>query len=504
MRVLIDTNIFIHRENYHQVPKTLQELLRILNTLKVEIIVHPRSIDEIKNDHNEDRKNIALSKCYTYPQLESPPNPRSDESFLKTVGLPSDPHDRVDDALLYAVYRDAVDFLISEDKRIHNKAQRLNLTDRVFSSEEALTFFKRDFSNMKVKHPPALKEEYVYNLNVKDQFFDSIKEEYLGFEDWFRKVSREGRRCWVYFEGDNSINALLIFKVENESIASVPPLCAKKRLKLCTFKVEHLGHKIGELFVKLSVQYCVKNNIDEMYLTHFTKEDDFLANLLTEYGFSSVAKKDGEDVYLKTLILEKKKAKCLSTFEISTLYYPCFYDGICVKKFIVPIRPKYHDRLFIEYTGRQTTIPEHVGEFIVEGNTISKAYLSHSNISKISKADILLFYRSKDKMELTALGIVENVFFRLRDKDKVLKLVGKRTVYDDKEIEEIVKQPTLVILFKWHCYFPKPIKIDQLKKMGILAKAPQTITKIHHNKYLKIKGEGGLDERYTLDQARIL
>jgi hypothetical protein len=38
----------------------------------------------------------------------------------------------------------------------------------------------------------------------------------------------------------------------------------------------------------------------------------------------------------------------LAPTEISKRHWPCFYDGPNVKKFIIPIRPVYHDRLFVE------------------------------------------------------------------------------------------------------------------------------------------------------------
>jgi len=304
----------------------------------------------------------------------------------------------------------------------------------------------------------------------------------------------------VYFEADGSIGALLIYKVENEPIDSTPALPAKNRLKLCTFKVTHTGYKIGELLIKLSVQYCVQNNLTEMYLTNFPKEEDHFANLIAEYGFQKIAsKKNGEDVYAKKLIPEKEEVGSLSPLEISKLYYPSFFDGPRVRKFMVPIRPEYHNRLFIDYEGRQTTIPEHVGEFIIEGNTISKVYLSHSKIRKISKGSLLLFYRSGARKELTSLAVVEKAFFGLKDRDRVIRLVGKRTVYSTEEIEEFVKKPTLVIFFRSHFHFPKPLRLDELKRMEILKNAPQSIITIPHQKYLQIKRESKINERYTFN-----
>ena len=131
MNILIDTNIFIYREDYHIIPENLQNLLKILNSSKVEILIHPKSIEELHRDHNEDRKKVVLSKINTYSKLELPPDPTKDANFLNTVGHPLKPNDYVDNAVLYAVYKDAVDFLITEDKGVHTKAIKLNIKDRI-------------------------------------------------------------------------------------------------------------------------------------------------------------------------------------------------------------------------------------------------------------------------------------------------------------------------------------------------------------------------------------
>ncbi len=504
MRILIDTNIFIYREDYHIIPENLQKLLKILNTLVAEILIHPKSIEEIHRDLDEDRKRVVSSKINTYASLELPPDPNKDNNFMGIVGHSLKPNNYVDNAILYAVYKDAVDFLITEDRGIYNKAVKLNLKDRVLSIEDALSIFEKNFLGKKVSSPPALKAEVVYNLKINDPFFDSLKEEYgeNKFEAWFKDISREGRKCWVHFKEDDTIGALLIYKGEDEPIDSIPTFPQKKRLKLSTFKVTHLGHKIGELFIKLSVDYAIKNNLAEIYLTHFTKPEDDLVDLITEYGFNKVAYKitnnREEDVYIKELLPDKEKLSSLRPLEVAKNFWPNFYGGAKINKFILPILPEYHERLFIEYKGRQTKLPEHLGEFIIEGNTIKKAYICHSRITKISPGDILLFYRSQDK-ELTSLGVVEKVYSGLQDKDKIARLVGKRTVYSIGEIDEMAKKPTMVILFTWHFHLPTPLKLDELKRMNVIKGAPQSIAQISHDQYLKIKTNGGIDERLAVN-----
>lgn len=503
MRVLMDTNIFIYREDFKVMPENLQKLLRILNMQKVEILVHPKSLEDIKRDPDEKRKKITLSKINTYPELEDPPNPDKDDFFISVVGPPITPNDVVDNAILYAVYKDAVDFLITEDRGIHKKALKLGIKDRVLSIEDAISIFEKDLPVEKVSRPPALKEEQVYNLNVDDPIFDSLKEEYPRFENWFKKISREGRKCWVNFNDDGSIGAILIYKIENEPINSVPPLPAKKRLKICTLIATRTGYKVGELFIKLAVEYAIKNNLEEIYLTHFTKEKDYLVNLITEYGFNKVAYKltNGrkEDVYLKEVFVAKENLRNLPPVEISKKYWPNFYDGPKVKKFIVPIKPEYHERLFIDFKERQTKLHEHFGEFIIEGNTIKKAYLCHTRTRQISPGDILLFYRSHDRQEITSIGVVEKFFPSLCDENEIIRIVGKRTVYSIDEIRQMVEKPTTVILFTWHFHFSEPLKIDKLKEWRILSMAPQSIVSISHRKYLTIKEKGGIDERFTVN-----
>jgi len=498
MRILLDTNVYIYREDNRIISNNLQALARILNKMKTDILIHPLSIEELKGDKNEERRKVILSKVHSYRLLESPPVPSNDHKYLDKVNWSKHGKDRVDNSILYAVYKDAVDFLITEDRGIHEKAKNLGIDNRILLIDDALEIFEKNAIEPKITSPPALKEDFVYNLNLNDPIFDALKKDYLEFKDWFKKISRQGRKCWVYFREDKSIGALLIYKIEDEPIYSNPPLSKKKRLKISTFIVRHVGHKIGELFIRLSIDFAVKNNIFEIYLTHFTEPDDRLVQLITEYGFYEAAVNDrGESIFIKKLVtpegFEYKRP-----IEVTKKFYPSFYDGKRVGKFIIPIQPKYHDRLFTDSRVRQTRIIEH-GEFITEGNTIKKAYLTHSRIQRIGEGDIILFYRSHDQSKVTSLGVVESVYRRIRNTDEIVRLVGKRTVYSKDEIDELIKKPTTVILFLHHFHLKNPLHLTELKEMGILSSAPQSIVEINNEGYNKIKNRGGIDEHFTVN-----
>lgn len=508
MRILLDTNIIIYREDPEVLAENLQFLMRTLNDEKKDIVVHHLSIEEIKKDPDENRRKINLSKVQTYSTLKNPPSFEKDFQFNSILKSPKNTHDYVDHVLLYAVYKNAVSFLITEDKAIHKKAFKLKIDERVLSIDEALSVFK---SVQLPSTPPAIYKDKVYNLDINDEIFNSLKEDYHPeFEEWFEKIKLQGRDCLVYRNKDGSLGALLIYKDENERIPlKTESLPAKERMKIATLIVSSKGNKIGEFFIQWATNYAIKKNFSEMYLTHFIKPDDYLVYLIEEYGFINVGqnniintKGDYENVFVKYLNPTHELVESIQkdpSKQLSKVFYPKFHDEKHVKKFIVPIWPQYHEKLFIG-TERQSTLYEHDHGFIVEGNAIKKAYLSHSNIRKILPGDLLLFYRTNDLKAITCIGVVEKVIPDLENADEITKEVGKRTVYSPKEIKEFAnnESPTLVLLFIFSTRLPNNVNIDTLKELGVLSAAPQTITEISHEVYLKLKKEGGIDESFTI------
>ncbi len=501
MRVLIDTNIVIYREDAQIISESIQKLTRLLNHLKITILVHPLSLQELERNPNRIQKNVMVSKILSYPPIESILDPSNDEFFLKTIQSSSRRNDLTDNAILYTVYRNAVNFLITEDLGIHRKASRLQIEDKVLTIDEAIDFFKRDLQDHDVISPPALVSEYVYKLDVKDPFFDSLKPQYPGFEGiWFPKICSEPRRCFVNFQG-NRIGALLIYNIEeNDGIKdSNPPLPNNRRLKLCTFKVSNNGQKIGELLIKLSIQIAIKNKISEIYLTHFIEENDSLVNLLLNFGFYYFGKKpNGEAIYLKNILGTQKDATLLTPNEFNKKFYPSYYDGEKVKKFIIPIKPVFLERLFTDLPDRQSSIFEHHGDFYSEGNAINKIYISRTKSKKLKQNDVILFYRSHHNQAITSLGVVDGFYPDLSDNDSIMEKVFRRTVYSRKEIEEMPK-PVSVISFKYHFHFPRHIPYSELIKMNLIKTAPLSVNELNEESYRKIKELGGLDERFAFN-----
>lgn len=501
MRVLIDTNIFIYREEDHVVSSDLASLHRILNELKTELLVHPLSITELEKDNDDNRRQINLSKIEVYSVLDNPPDYKADIKYIEAVGAPKTEHDRIDNAILYCVYRNAVDFLLTEDREIHKKAQGLGIEARVFLITEALEFFNRQIPPKdQVATPPALIQDSVFNLDIEDPIFQSLIDSYPKFREWFAKVQREGRKCYVNKRSDGSVGALLIYKIEDEPIPSIPPLPKKKRLKIATLKVTHIGYKIGELLVKVSIDLALRHDIDEIYLTHFIEPEDHLVELISDFGFYDAGILPGErpeTVFVKHLKPPAADISLLKPEEISRIYYPSYYDGESVNKFIIPIQPEFHDKLFTDFQkGRQSKLSEHMGEFVTEGNTIKKAYLTQSKIRKLKPADIILFYRSKDLKAITSIGVVDQ-FIPDIPPDKIMGIIGMRSVYSKEDIERSIKNRS-IILFRHHFHLKESISLDTMKQARILKEAPQSVGEINQDAYGWIKINGGIDESFTV------
>jgi len=125
MRILLDTNIFIPLEDSSKVlDDSLCDLVKLANQHGHHLLVHPASKEDIARDSDGQRRAISLSRINKYPLLESPPDLSSEKLLVLGLSQSKD-NDRVDNLILYALLRDAVDLLVTEDRGMHKKSIQL-------------------------------------------------------------------------------------------------------------------------------------------------------------------------------------------------------------------------------------------------------------------------------------------------------------------------------------------------------------------------------------------
>jgi ribosomal protein S18 acetylase RimI-like enzyme len=434
---LIDTNVIIGLEDNHEVQPAFAALLSVAAKHKVDVMVHEAARDDIARDKDGQRRAISLSKLDKFQALKKVRG-LAVEDLQARFGPLNRPNDIVDATLLDALDREAADFLVTEDRGLHERARRFSpeLGRRVLFVADAVQLLKTTFEP--VEAPVRYVEEVSANeIQLTDKIFDSLREDYDGFDGWWReKCVRERRECWAVF--DEGLAGLIVRKDEaaarTDATTKVP-----KILKICTFKVrpEKRGVKLGELLLKKAFWFAQANSYDLIYLTTYESQVA-LIDLLEYYGFRhSATKTDGELIYEKTFARSQlAPIPGLSDYELDRLNYPRFVTGPTVRAFGVPIREAYHDTLYPDL--RNPKEPDLFETFGITGgpkrpgNTIRKVYLCRAQSSLGPPGSLLVFYKGKSvdapSQALTAVGIFEELTIAESTKDLML-LTGGRSVY---------------------------------------------------------------------------
>lgn len=496
VRILLDTNIVIPLEDSSQVlEESLSLLTRLAHDNGHQLIVHPASYDDINRDADIQRRTISMSRIRKYSVLQDAPALANEERVQ--LGLRQhDENDRVDNVIVYAIYRDAANILISEDRGIHKKAASIGIGDRVHYIQQAAAFLENLHARVEVALP-NIEEVPIHQLDLASSFFDSLRAGYPGFDEWYRRTARSGRSAWVHRDDHGQLGAIAIYKEEINPIVTDENRALRGRvLKLCTFKVgESLrGRKLGELLLKASFRYATCNNYEFIYLTMRPDEQEFLQDLCEDFGFYYYGRYSGDAVFVKDHPASPPVVE-IDAMDYHRRFYPHFRCDEAVAKFIVPIRPEFHEILFPDIQNQPSLFVT-----ATAGNAIKQAYLSHARILGIKPGDILLFYRSHDQMAITSIGIVE-MAEDLKDRDKILQLVSKRTVYSYEDIESMAHKKTKVILFRLAIHLQRPISYKWLLEFGMVRGQIQTIRRIDNVNFGQLVNEWGIVNCFYADQA---
>ncbi len=486
MNLLIDTNIVIPLEpsSFLDLSVNTETAIKFHNLAHQShniLCVHPAINYDLSRDNDKKRAGIREKLIKRYKIIPSPP----DISILseEAVGCPEiGSNDYVDNCLLAAVKADAVDFLITEDRNIHRKAERIGLQSRVLFLNDALSFL-HDLFDITPLPPPSVTKCYVHELNQEDEIFNSLREDYSPeFDEWLRKCKREQREAYIiHDEGDICLAGLIILKQEN----GLPTGRFGKTLKLCTFKVSesNSGNRYGELLLKTVCDYASKNNYMYMYFTAFAKQESLLA-FADSFGFEILdsASREKEKIVQKYLVYSSTDMATLSPFEFHLRFGPRAISFNSNSTFIVPIIPQYHKVLFPELE-KQTVL---IYDLRPCGNSIRKAYLCHSQIKKLCVGDNILFYRSHDLSALTAVGVVEDTLCST-DADSLARYVGVLTVYRYDEIQSLCNKPVLAIKFRFVKELDDLVTLKELRDNHVIQGQPQSISKVPKEKIEWIK-----------------
>lgn len=286
----------------------------------------------------------------------------------------------------------------------------------------------------------AYKWKKLFECNIYDPFFDSLKEDYPEFEEWFLKKTKNGDSAFTYSD-DCGLGAFVMLKYDEcEEIECLDgtKLPARKRLKISTLKLaDHVqGNRLGEGAIGIALWKWMESDDDEVYVTVFQKHNK-LIDMLEKFGFSNVSKnKRGE------LILLKSK----NDIDFSTPYtsFP-FVSKTQNEVTLLPIEAEWHDKLF-PYSELKNTIQE--TEEFAAANGITKTYICfpYSAPSYKENQPIMIYRKAKEiqnrtyKSVITSYGTIVKFYeikrdgIALKSISEFKQIVGNKSVFSDDEI----------------------------------------------------------------------
>ncbi|MGY3750761.1 hypothetical protein [Vagococcus acidifermentans] len=301
----------------------------------------------------------------------------------------------------------------------------------------------------------SIRKKKFKDCNIENEFFNSLKDDYPKFKQWFLKKAEN--EVYTHYDSEGNIQGFLYLKEEDETECyndMEHPLPPMRRLKIGTFKISENGYYMGERFFKVIFENAIRNNFNEIYVTIFSHHDQLIL-YLERFGFKQTTKllSTGELVFVRNL----------QNFEDN------FYQGYPILNtieknfFLLPIRPEYHTKLLPDAILKTEDNKNYIDNNKA-GNTLKKVYFGKNLWKhKPNNGDIVFFYRTKDHSNaspahyqsvLTSIGVVSNYGMAsglsLSDLDKLLT----KCVLETSEISQI-KNPNNKYRFLEFTYFGK-------------------------------------------------
>ena len=499
-RILLDTNIIIERESLisdkDNIANKVMISLKHLGDLNCNLFYSAKSIDEISRYKNKVVRDSVLAKLSSsYCRLQEI-NYEIDEFFKKSLSdFSSNDNSSIDNYLLFQLYNDRCDFLYTEDLGILNKAKKLYLDDRILTSDRIIAKINEASKLLKEYKSSFINLIHFKDVNLNDVFFESLKVDYPGFENWFKKKANEF--CYIY-EKDDGIKGFLYLKVEDEnenySDFEKPFFEKKKRLKVGTFKIISTGLRLGERFIQIIVDNCLSKKLDEIYVTLFEnkrEEVSHLKDLLKTWGFEEYTYKSNGELVLV------KKINCFDASKSIKANYPLNRNN--PSYFFLPIKPSYHTVLFPDL---KLKFENNENKEMACNYALEKKYITKFNkVINWKKGDVLLIYRigEEDRAKkysscVTGIAVLDDVK-KCDTVDEMLSLVKNKSVFDESEVINLFNGNYRTVI---SLIFVKPLKkkviLNTLREKGIIGETEgaRILDKLTEKEYNMIINESEL------------
>ncbi|MDY0278067.1 MAG: hypothetical protein RBQ97_08280 [Acholeplasma sp.] len=435
MKILLDTNIIIDRESHNTKNLSIGNLYKWIDKMKYEKFIHPDTFNEMMKYHDETLNKSMAIKLSSYESLTI--NEDYSTDFLKVINKYSlKPNDEIDNSMLYQVFINRVEIFITEDQKIIKKALELGLENRVLTINRFITKMVNENPELIDYKVLPIKKIKLGLLDLSNPFFDSFKESYKEFRNWFNSKSNEFAYACIQ---NNDILGLLFIKSENETTAYndiSPSFSICKRLKISTFKVEAVGFRLGERCLKIVFDNALKLNVDEIYVTLFDNiNTSSLKALLLRWGFCVHGHKISNDG--SELVLVKKLKQYNKNLSVKENFPNIEMN---VSKYFLPIKPEYHTNLFPDsMLKNEKTDKSLITDLVAHRFALQKVYITQLIPRNVKPGSLVFIYRMGDKEPkryssvLTTIAVIDSIKVA-NSLDELKNECKNRSVFTENEL----------------------------------------------------------------------
>ncbi|SHM95742.1 hypothetical protein SAMN02746066_04091 [Anaerosporobacter mobilis DSM 15930] len=338
-------------------------------------------------------------------------------------------------------------------------------------------------------------------INLSDHFFDSLREDYVGFEDWFHKKAEEF--AYVHYDKESNLDGFLYVKLDGTYINDVEPVIkSEKIVKIGTFKINPHGTRLGERFIKSALDYAIEEKASVCYVTIFEKHSA-LISLLQKYGFQKYGVKkssNGEE-----LVLLKELTN--TTGNVIT-DYPLINTN-SKRKFLLSIYPNYHTVMFPDsmLNNESSTMLKDVPYT----NSIHKIYICRmEGVDSLQNGDIIIVYRTAEAGKnaeyssvVTSVCIVETVKSQneFKDFEDFYRYACTYSVFDKDDLSKWYKKGNCIAInMTYNCAFKKRITRHELiESLGLPRSNYWGFMKVTDEQFSQILKVGEVNESIIIN-----
>lgn len=335
------------------------------------------------------------------------------------------------------------------------------------------------------------------SLDVENPFFNSLRDDYPGFNSW---LSRKGGEDAYVLVDNNQLLGFLYLKDEEEADDSITPsFDIRRRLKIGTFKINPHGTVLGQRFLSIILRRMLNDGYDFTYVTLFPKQTA-LINLFEKFGFRKWGtKNNGELVYYKNLEVFNDIYR---DFPRLSLQYP-------TKKYLLSIFPRYHTKMFPESQLR--TERHHYVEDLSVTNSSEKIYISAARqVPEMRPGDHIVIYRTAEEGIPAEFSSVASTICTVSEVkqitdfenfDNFLEYCGRGTIFSQEELQKFWQDqyPRYIIKMLYNVSLNKRIiRRDLRDSVGINAQR-WTCVELSDNQFRDILEMGKINESFIIN-----